>query len=380
MSARWSALLVLACACEAPPVFPTADVRQNADAGTGRIEGQVVVSGVGRGDAVLFLFDAARPPPPAGTGSPLTFTTVPRAQLFGAAGPSSNGPFTAPFAFSLVKPGAYLIRGLIDTNADFIPWFKVTADANAGDVGGAAVDPITRAPQVITAAPTALDVSVSFSDAATVSVDRPVFQVVTPLPSATVMAGMPPVTLDLVPQPINQGAVREPRPVFLAQLIDDDHDGIPDDKNRDGVPDLWPKVVVRKIAAGDNLLLDDDGDFTHVVNMAPVDPDGVPDVVVLAAGIDPTDLLPMLLDGDGKPRTSPVSVSRLKLVIRPLALDAANPLAPVPLISMPPGRYAIVLISVTGQTWRVPNELATGLGSRLGLPEVASQGFVIQVP
>jgi hypothetical protein len=371
-------VLVLLCACEASPVFPTADVRQQPDAGTGHIEGQVVTTGSGRGDAILFLFDAAKPPPPAGTGSPVSFTTVSRSALFGGLG-QGDGPFSAPFAFSLVKPGDYLIKGIIDVNADFIPWYKVTADANAGDVGGAAVDPSTLAPLVIHVAPDALEVPVSFSDAAKVPVDRPVFQVMTTGPSVMVINGMPPVGIDLVPQPINLGAVHEARPVFLAQLIDDNHDGIPD-KNIDGSPAMWPKVVVRKIADGDNPLVDDMGDFTHVVMGTRLDPDGIPDVVVLAAGFDPTELLPVLLDANGKPVPTPVPVTKLHLVIKPLALDAANPLAPVPLISMPPGRYAIVLISVTGQTWRVPNELAPGLGSKLGLPEVSTQGFVVQVP
>lgn len=368
---------LLLSACEPPPVVPTADIRQNEHAS--RIEGDVIVTGAARGNAVVFLYDAAKPPPPVGTGRPLTFTTVSRTTLFGASD-TGNGPFTAPFAFSLVKPGNYLVRGLIDANSDFIPWYGVTADSNAGDVGGAAVDPITRAPRVIAVDGAALDVSVSFSDAARVPVDRPAFQVSTQVPAVTVMQGMPPVVLELEPQPIDEGVVKQPQPVFLAQLIDDDRDGVPDDRNGDGVPDQWPRVVVRKIADGENLLLDDTGDYTHVVNMTPQSPDGVPDTVVLAAAIDPTENLPLLVDALGAPRPQPVPVTKLKIVIRPLALDATSSLQPVPLVTMPPGRYALILINPTGQTWRVPNELAPGLASRFGLPEVATQGFLIQVP
>lgn len=369
---------VVLCACEPPPVYATSDTRQHET--SGRIEGNVVVSSASRGNAVVFLYDAAKPPPPTGTGRPLTFTTVSSAELFGGAG--GSGPFTAPFAFSLVKPGAYLIRGVIDVNADFIPWYGVTADANAGDIGGGAVDPLSRALVPIVLESTALDVAVSFSDAAKVPVDRPAFRVQTTVPSVTVTAGMPPVVLELVPQPITQGPVKQAQPVFLAQLIDDDRDGVPDDRNRDGVPDQWPRVIVRKIADGDNVLLDDTGDYEHVNTMTTqrVAPDGVPDVVVLAAGIDPTDNLPLLVDSMGAPKPQPVPVPKLKLVIRPAAVDASNPLQPVPLYTMPSGKYAIVVINPTGQTWRVPNELAPGLGSRLGLPELTSQGFLIQVP
>ncbi|MBL8954656.1 MAG: hypothetical protein JNK82_28015 [Myxococcaceae bacterium] len=367
---------LLLLACETPPVFPTADVRQNDTAG--RIEGDLVVTGAARGNAVVFLYDAAKPPPPTGTGRPLTFTTVSAEQLFG--GSEGNGPFTAPFAFSLVKPGSYLVRGLIDTNADFIPWYGVTADSNTGDVGGAAIDPVTRTTRVIDVASTVLDVSVSFADAARVPVDRPAFRVVTQSPSLELRPTMPELVIDLVPEPIDEGPIHQPRPVFLAQLIDEDLDGVPDDRNRDGAPDMWPRVILRKVN-DENPLLDDSGDYDHVSGTTRLDPDGVPDVVVLAGAIDPTELLPALIDPTTmRPRPAPVPVTKLKIRVRPRAFDVANPNQPVQLLNLPTGRYAIVLIAPTGQTWRVPNELAPGLASRLGLPEVASQGLVIQVP
>ncbi len=371
-----TAALMAAAACENPPVVPTADVRQNEQ--SGRIEGDVVVTGAARGNAVIFLYDAAKPPPPTGTGRPLTFTTVSADRLFGGA--EGNGPFTAPFAFSLVKPGSYLVRGLIDTNADFIPWYGVTADTNAGDVGGAAVDPITRATQVIDLERVRLDVAVSFSDAARVPVDRPVFQVVTQSPALELRPTTPELVIDLAPQPIDVGPVHQPQPVFLAQLIDDDRDGVPDDKNRDGAPDMWPRVILRKVT-DENPLVDDDGDYDHVNGMVRLDPDGVPDVVVLAAAIDPTELLPALIDPlTMRPRLTPVPVTKLKVRVRPRAFDASNPAQPVPLLNLPSGKYAIVLIAPTGQTWRIPNELAPGLAPRFGLPEVATQGLLIQVP
>src|SRR5438046_2799236 len=99
-------LLVLwCCACETPPGFATADLNQQNP--TGRIEGQVVMQGPSRGDVILFLYDAHDPPPPTGTGAPLTFSVVSQRKLFGSA--DGSGPFSAPFAFSLVKPGNYLI-------------------------------------------------------------------------------------------------------------------------------------------------------------------------------------------------------------------------------------------------------------------------------
>ncbi len=124
---------VLATGCEPPPVVPTADHRQNQE--LSRIEGHVVVRSRARGNAIVLLYDADRPPPPQGSGRPLSFTVIRAEDLFGPAlaNPGSSGPFTAPFTFSLVAPGRYLLRGFIDVDTchagawpchgpDFIPW------------------------------------------------------------------------------------------------------------------------------------------------------------------------------------------------------------------------------------------------------------------
>lgn len=395
---------LVATACEPPPVFPGADRRQNTR--STRLEGQVVVASAARGNVVVLLFDAARPPPPTGTGRPLSFALVPRERLFGEVRDFDTGPFVAPFAFSLVNPGAYTVRAFLDGNDDFIPWYGVTNEVNTGDVGGAALDSISRAPRVIdVTAPdggtpaAVLDVPVSIADSARVTVDRPVFEVAmtgstVPLAEAT-LAGAP-LTLDLRVRAVNEGPVRQPQPVFLARFIDDNNDGVPDDANGDGVPDLWPRVVVRKLAheaAGVNPLADENDldrngvldetgfDYDHVnpLNGATIPADGVPDLVVLAAGVNAAELAPQLLDAMGRVKPAPTPLTRLPIVIRPTALDGRDPRAPAPLKSVPEGRYAITVIQLTGQTWRVPNELQDALGPRFGLPVVASQTFVLRV-
>lgn len=389
--------LVALAACEAPPVAPSADQRQNTL--TGRIEGDVVIASAARGNVVLFLYDAARPPPPEGTGRPLTFTVVPRAVAFAHAADGDVGPHVAPYAFSLVEPGRYLIKGFVDVGGDFVPWYGVTADTNEGDVGGAAVDPVTRAPKVVEIGTTAdgtpvpaLDVTVSFSDAARVPVDRPVFQETTGATSATVFTA--PITVTLDATPIDEKGVYEPLPVFLARLVDDDGDGVPDDSNGDGVPDFWPRVVVRKLADGASPLLDEndldkDGvldatgaDYDHVnpTTGATIPADGRPDLVVLAAGFDFTSLVPQLVDGTGRPNPAPTVVTRLPLTIQPRAFDVSDPAHPGVLKTVPSGRYAVTVIQLTGQTWRVPNELTPGLGEQVGLPSLAPQSFVVEVP
>lgn len=382
-----TAVAVLA-ACEPVPVVPGADKRQNAAAS--RIEGELVVTSTARGNAVVLLFDAARPPPPAGTGRPLAFTVVPREQLFGSAADGDGGPFTAPYAFSLVAPGRYLIRAFIDANADFIPWYGVTGEVNAGDVGGAAVDALTRAPREVVIgedlAP-ALSVPVSISDAARVPLDRPTFRALDGPTELQLTAAGGPKVVELVSQPLSDGLVQQPSPAFLARFLDANGDGAPDDANGDGVPELWPRVVVRKLTAveGVNPLLDEnDLDKNGVLDEGGVDystpADGAPDLVVLAAGFDPTGLAPLLLDSMGRVKAAATPVNQLRLVVRPIALDASNPAAPAPLQGLPSGRYAVVVIQETGQTWRTPNELSPALAEGVGLPAVASQAFTVVVP
>jgi hypothetical protein len=386
--------VVLLSACEAPPTFAGADARQQH--ATARIEGQVVLTTRARGPVVLFLYDAATPPPPLGSGRPVSFSVLDAATVFGDAPAESSGPFAVPYAFSQVSPGDYLVRAFVDGNADFIPWYRVTADVNQGDVGGGAVDPVTHAARVVTvgtdasgAPVAATGVPVSVSDLARVPVDRPVFS----FGDAPVTLGAAPVALTLTATPVRDGVVHEAAPVFLARFIDDDGDGVPDDANGDGVPDAWPKVVVRKLA-GDNPVidendLDDDGrldatgaDYEHLdATTGQVVPrDGVPDLVVLAAGFNWATVAPQLLDAQGRVKPTPTALTSLPLVVRPVALDAADPAHPAHLHGVPSGRYSVTVVQETGQTWRVPNELTPGVGATLGLPERASQGAVIVVP
>lgn len=396
---RATTLLIAAAAllasCEPPPVYSTKDRRQNTQAS--RIEGEVVVQSRTHGNAVVLLYDEARPPPPQGTGRPLSFSVVPAEKLFAGAPEGGGGPFTAPFAFSLVAPGRYLLRGFLDrAPSDFLPWYGVTAEPNAGDVGGAAVDALTRLPRVVEIPAEGLTpatgVTVSFADSAAVPFDRPAFKV-TGLGHFNPAAGQP-LVLELTSQPIDEGEVHQPRPMFLARYVDDDADGVPDDANRDGVPDFWPKVVVRKLAdtpfrlhdendLDKNGVLDAEGaDYEHVnpASGATVPADGKPNLVVLAAGFAPDEVVALLTDGSGLPRMTPVPTSKLHLVVKPMALDASNPAALAPLKSVPPGRYAIVVMQLTGQTWRLPNELSPQVAPKLGLPSVESQAFVIEVP
>jgi hypothetical protein len=391
--------ILLAPACDAPPVVATDDRQQQTEAA--RIEGSVVVTGPARGNAVVFLYDAERPPPPQGSGRPVAFTLIPQEELFGSdLDNNTTGPFTAPFIFPLVRPGHYLLRGFIDVDTcrsnpppchgpDFIPWYNVTAEPNVGDVAGAAVDLATRLPRVIDVGVTedgvpvpVLGVTVSFSETSTVTADRPVFEVQGATP---ISASSGPVGVRLHARPIREGAVNLSAPIFLVRFVDENRDNVPDDANKDGQPDLWPRIVVRKLAENgvqdendldNNGVLDAQGvDYVHEDNTQ----DGQPDLVVLATSILMDSLPPGLYDTEGQPIMSAVlPVTDLNLGVLPIAIDARNPANLQRLKSLPPGRYGVTVIQSTGQVWRVPNELSP-MADDVGLPRVDGQGFSFQV-
>lgn len=397
-----SILLALLAGCDPPPVHATADPRlSELDS---RVEGTVVVQSQARGNVVVFLFDRDHPPPPSGTGHPVSFSFVARSTLFGT-DTSGGGPFTAPYAFSQVPAGNYFIHALLDHDEcpaagagcrtpDFNPYFRVTQEPNQGDVGGAAADAVTQTLTPISiskdargALNFASDVTVSISDALTIPTDRPAFHmegVTTFKPAGG------PLVIKLVADAIHQAHVDERHAnAFLVRYVDANGDGVPDDTDGDGVGDLWPKVFVRKLADNPPTLNDEnDANNDGVVDATGIDylhadgtKDGHPDAVVLGARIVPTAIIPLLTDALGKPKLGPVPVAELDVALLPAALDISGGVAsPQRLQSVPPGRYAITLVSFTGQTWRVPNELAPGIAEGLDFEAVNSQSVVITVP
>ncbi|MBM7113795.1 hypothetical protein [Archangium primigenium] len=416
---------LIATGCEPPPVVPTADVRQK-NALT-RIEGQLVVQGRVRGNAIVLLYDTERPPPPQGTGRPVSFTVVPREQLFGPSDVTSTGPFTAPYAFSQVAPGSYFVRGFIDVDTcvmpgatsscrtpDFIPWYTITSEPNTGDVGGAALDtsrdgaPVPRVlnltPRADGTLPVATGVNVSFSaDQATVPLERPVFSV----DGTGNFSGQAGALFTLRPRAVEVRTDKEKTgeedsrllstqgaPAFFVRLVDDNNDGQPDGDKK---LEIWPRVLVRKLTdvknpdnpsqeLADENDLDRNGllDKTGVEHAPLVgDKDGQPDRVILLTSLDvPPEVRDRLMqkNANGTWNFQPVPSPTLLLTLQPQAVDARDPLHPVPLKAVPSGRYAITLVQFTGQTWRVPNELSASVAPSIDLLPSDTQSFTINVP
>jgi hypothetical protein len=117
------------------------------------------------------------------------------------------------------------------------------------------------------------------------------------------------------------------RTTFLVRYADDDGDGAPDDANGDRLPDLYPRVLLRRLADG---------------------PSRTSTVVPLI--LDPSPFRDALAVGGSSLTPS------LSLIVPPVAVSIAGGVRTV-LDAIPPGAYEAVVISATGQTWIVPNPL-----------------------
>ena len=114
--------LVLACAvalwgcpggglqgCLDPAVTDAGDARA-VISGSVVYDGPTPVGDAPAGNTLIFLYAESAPPPPLGTGRPVTFAVVPRAALFTPGAP--DGLRSAPFVISQVPAGRYTVRAV----------------------------------------------------------------------------------------------------------------------------------------------------------------------------------------------------------------------------------------------------------------------------
>ena len=150
----------------------------------------------------------------------------------------------------------------------------------------------------------------------------------------------------------------DPPLLTLVFEADVDEDGLPDDLNGDGLPDvIWPRVLFQKLDPEDEsgLALAEGGPMLPgvIVPLDPADP-GNPEtnLVLQAAGLG--------LPFDG---VSSMLVEDLTAVIPALALEFTDgttaTLSPLePYGDTARGTYQVLVMNNTGQLWTIPNELA----------------------
>lgn len=337
---RAAALFVLLlAACGEPSISEVSEAR-------GLIEGTLVYpDGGARGNVYLFLYRQDDPPPPVGFGRPVSFIAVSRETLFRGAPPGQRSTFSTSFTFPSVPAGRFELRAFLDADGNFNPSYELLAQPTAGDVVGGFVEASGRFASVLVRAGEKNAGNVIVTLARELPVERPAFVHSSPTEFTTPL--IRPETLVLDAAAFSRGSIQmsTERSRFLVQLVGVGEDGRPIDGDGDHLPDVYPRALLRRIEA-------ETSTRTIIVPLI-------------------TNPLPFL---DGLSAEGFVLSDRLELIVPPVAVELAGQ-SRRRLPSIPPGDYETLLMSGTGQTWRVPNDLEALYPG----PAEASQSVVVRV-
>jgi hypothetical protein len=163
-------LLLAACAYEVPTDPDAPDVLNV-------LSGTVVISGPAEvADTVLVLYDANQPPPPTGTGRPVSFATVPASAF---TNPEAGGIRSAPWALTEVPDGEWLVSALMDVDGDFNPITTSNSGSTCGDWSGAYYTSLTSGiPAVVSVGGGEHLDEITVTVAREVAIERPAFEIV----------------------------------------------------------------------------------------------------------------------------------------------------------------------------------------------------------
>lgn len=360
------ATLSVLVGCPQPPADPAA-----VDDGA-TLSGAVIAQGAtGDGAVMVFLSDAANPMPPLGTGAPLDVAVVPAL---------SGATPTGHYAFTGLAPGDYIVTALYDADHNFHPLTDALAGASCGDlVGGHLADTTTGAPAVVSVGSGELREDVTVLIGRSIPFSRPSFAF------GGLAAGVVPGTTDLsvVAAPVSAawetGLALEIGPwdpanpadtcaaAFRVIVRDLDGDGVPDahpDHPGRGFLDVWPRAYLRYLGPP-----------------ADTDGDGTPDGFTPTSETWVSEAFPHALALAATPPEQ--IVARLNLPVPETSLGLLWPDAAIRTTEagdeivtdrslIPAGAWALTLVSVTGQTWTVPNVLGGG-DARSPATAIASQ-------
>ncbi len=301
----------------------------------GQVEGEVAVADGSRGDAYLFLYPRTKGAAPE-AAVPRYVTAVTDLRL--ASGDRH-------FVFAPVQPNPYRLGAFLDVDGNFQPGIDVLAQPGSGD-RLADGDELNLQP----GERLWRDVAV----ARPVLREPPAFRLDSPDDGERVLPDQATLfTVAIVVEPLN-GALAASRLAFAVSLIDENGDGVPDDLNGDGIPDLFPQAFLRFLPRPGQVV--------------PTDSAGDPATVVVPLAFDPS---PFLADLAGNLQAE-VATDRLQLFLVPQAqavtYEPGRGRVVTALDAIPVGAYELVLLARSGQFWRIPNDLATEAGRKVGGP------------
>ncbi len=407
-------LLVLgACDYEAPV--------DDAIIGNG-ITGTVVFSGPDAPSTTfVMLYRGDDPGPPAGTGGPVTFTTVGADSFTGR----DQGMEAGAFAFTDVPDGEYYVSALMDHDGDFNPFGAALAGATCGDaVGGHLGDLEALEPVAVQVRNGTLLEGVTVVLGRPLDTERPAF--VPPedyvvsrnkLASSIDAYGEPVLAkLQLLPLTAVGLKAAYSRDLILnlagpcdtdvdctalaacpcaadtgcatalpVWLVDDDGDGQVDPYPADlqasqGLLDVWPRVYIEYLGqqvddpdTGGIAFESELGTFRHRGETLPERwrTEAFPMAAELRGAADQG--IPIAFVAGG-PIGVPFQAQALSVTLTPLfrhyhadgrdGLDASGPFDIVDLVDpdtpakvVPAGTWSVTVIGPSGQAWTVPNEL-----------------------
>lgn len=338
-------LLLLGCAYDVP-LDPAAPEVTNVLSGTVVVSGSDTVA-----DTVILLYDADSPPPPTGTGRPVTFATVPAHAYTTDAG----GVPSAPWAITEVPnpggefSGEWLVTALMDVDGNFQPLISATAGSTCGDWLGAYFSDILTSEYATV--PVSGGVHI---DGITVAVgremptQRPAWEFVAAPEGVTIgTAAFSQFTIASTAVHSEIGELAEPydlegpydgtadcQTAFWTYTTDADGDGLSDPHPNEnfaaaGLKDFWPRIYLRNLE----------------------DPNYVSEAATLNGAL-----------GFGLPPVNtPTPVTTLDIVFMGKVIhieeDGSQTLLEDPAL-FPTGPWAVTVVQFTGQTWTIPNELA----------------------
>ena len=405
-----SLLALAACDFEAP-------VLEDAPPIGNVVSGTLLANGVDvPGDTMVLVYEAANPGPPEGTGSPITFATVPAAAFTGDAG----GIESASYTLTGLPDGTYVLQALMDLDGDFNPFDISVSGATCGDVVGAHVtDLVTGSIAPVTVSGGELVDDVSIALGTVVPIERPAFayaeqQVVD---RAASLDPMTPQTFSLTSSAIHTAFgldfpvdLTGPCPespalpgycdleqlapcdvAFYVRVADDDGDGLPDLRAdlppEAGIPDIWPRVFLEYLGRP----LEDGSGFEPLPEGESWSAEAFPflaEIGAFSAGLVPTPPVPF---GPTVPlRELSVTWAPVVRYTHPGGgtlneatgemFDLLDLRQGAETDAIPAGAWSVTVISETGQTWTVPNAIAiTEVSTQPDVFDPSSQAGVLVV-